>query len=79
MKANRRRRAQCAWADEDKIRRFYEEARRLTKETGIKYTVDHVIPIKSDLVCGLHNEFNLRVLTKKENSAKKNKFHEALI
>lgn len=73
-KAARRRRAVSPWADEAKVKAIYEEALRLTLETGTKYVVDHIVPLKSDLVCGLHNEFNLRVITQSENARKKNKF-----
>lgn len=37
-------------------------------------TIDHIIPLKSDLVCGLHAPWNLRYLTRSENSSKGNKF-----
>jgi len=63
-----------AWADKDKILEFYIEARKLTKETGILHEVDHIIPSNHKLVCGLHNEFNLQILTKDENRKKSNKF-----
>lgn len=62
-----------SWADQSKIQEFYTEAHRLTKETGIKYTVDHQIPLNSDIVCGLHVEHNLQLLTLSENSAKGNR------
>lgn len=70
-----RAKAKCAWADADKIRTFYAKAIRLTAETGIAYHVDHVVPLRGKTVCGLHNEFNLQVLTASENCAKQNKFH----
>ena len=73
-KQARRRACLAIWADEEKIKAIYAEARRLTKETGIKHAVDHVIPIKSRLVCGLHVESNLAVLPALENGRKKNKF-----
>ena len=70
----RRDKSMPAWADKDKIYEFYKEARRLTKETGILHQVDHIIPSTNRLVCGLHNEFNLQILTKSENCSKSNKF-----
>ena len=78
-KAAARRLSSCKWADKEKVRAIYEKARIATKETGVKYVVDHVIPIKNKLVSGLHNEFNLRVITNTENAKKKNKFDLSLI
>jgi hypothetical protein len=61
-------------ADRKAIRAFYVEARRLTDETGIPHHVDHIIPLRHPLVCGLHNEHNLRVITAEENMRKRNTF-----
>lgn len=77
VKAARRRACQAPWADEDKIQAIYAEARRLTVETGIEHHVDHIIPIKGDIVCGLHVETNLRIVPAAENLRKKNKFCSA--
>jgi len=57
-------------ADSSKILEFYKEAERLTKETGIMYSVDHIIPISKG---GLHHQDNLQVITLSENSRKGNK------
>ena len=46
---------------------FYVEARRLTRETGIKHDVDHIVPIVKG---GLHCQTNLQVLTAYENRSK---------
>lgn len=62
------------WADLNAIFLIYAEAGRLSTETGVKYHVDHVIPLKGDLVCGLHVHNNLRPLPGAENIRKKNRF-----
>ena len=62
------------WADKEQIRLIYAYRSFLEKSTGIKHHVDHIVPLQNKYVCGLHNEFNLRVVTAKENLRKKNKF-----
>ena len=53
---------------------LYEDARRLSKETGIKHQVDHIIPINGDTVSGLHVPSNLQILTQSQNVAKSNRY-----
>jgi hypothetical protein len=60
------------WVDMEKISRFYAEAKRLTAETGIQHHVDHMVPLKSPYVCGLHVHDNLRVVPWIENLKKRN-------
>lgn len=61
------------WADTKQIETFYAEAKRLTEETGVSHQVDHIVPLNNDMVCGLHCEDNLRIITAEENNTKKNK------
>jgi len=62
------------WADHRAIRRVYEEARRLTNETGIPHHVDHVTPLCGRAVSGLHVETNLQIIPGSENCRKHNRF-----
>ena len=61
------------WIDVNVIKNFYTEARRLTKLTGVKHHVDHIYPLQSEYMCGLHVETNLQILTEKENILKGNR------
>ncbi|KAA1013029.1 hypothetical protein FVF58_09570 [Paraburkholderia panacisoli] len=67
------RRATPTWANLVEIEKFYIEARALTESTGVPHHVDHVVPMTSKLVCGLHCQFNLQVLPGKENLQKHNR------
>lgn len=74
--ANRRAaklRAMVAWANMDAISKIYRQAHALSKIMKMKYEVDHIVPLRSKIVCGLHCEANLQVLTKIDNMKKGNR------
>jgi hypothetical protein len=72
-KYSTRKEATPAWANIDAIKALYVESRRLTQVTGERHHVDHTVPLRNKLVCGLHCEANMRVLPAVENWRKHNK------
>lgn len=69
-------RATPAWLDVDKIVAMYRVAAVLNElDLGEgAYCVDHLVPITSPLVCGLHVHDNMRILSRRSNLAKGNQF-----
>lgn len=64
----RKQQAMPAWADRAAIQRIYNAAAAAGME------VDHIVPLSSPLVCGLHWEGNLQLLSPTENARKKNRW-----
>lgn len=72
LREARERRAMPKWANRFFIGEIYDLARLRTKLLGEPWHVDHIVPLVSSIVCGLHVEHNLRVIPAQINRAKSN-------
>ena len=62
-----------SFEQKEQIKSVYNLASELTKQTGVPYQVDHIIPLNNPIVCGLHVPWNLQALPAKENMSKGNR------
>lgn len=62
-----------AWADSEVIKGMYQLA-AIFNRTGMNLHVDHIVPLQSDFVCGLHCEANLQLMPASDNISKGNRY-----
>ena len=67
------KKATPAWANNFFIQEAYRLAVLRTKMFGFKWDVDHIVPLQSKLVCGLHTHTNLQVIPRVDNVRKSNR------
>ena len=75
-RAAKMQRTPCWLTKNDKalIQRKYTLAQKKTESTGEMWVVDHILPLRGELVSGFHVPSNLRVIKHTINARKSNKF-----
>lgn len=71
--------AVVGWRNRKKVLDIYEQCYDLnlasaTAGSTQRFVVDHIIPLNGEGVSGLHNEHNLQILTREQNSEKGNEY-----
>jgi hypothetical protein len=62
-----------AWFEKEAIEAMYKATTARSKSEGVKYHVDHIIPLQSKFVCGLHCLANFEIVLWNENLTKGNR------
>jgi tRNA nucleotidyltransferase/poly(A) polymerase len=70
---HKRKLATPRWANKKLIKLMYAVAKEMSLQEGIKYTVDHIIPLNGNNVSGLHIETNMQIVPLSFNIKKRSR------
>lgn len=62
------------WYDDDLMRNVFVQRNIIRESTGIDHEADHIVPLISPYVCGLHWHGNMQIILASENASKSNRY-----
>lgn len=63
------------WVDRAELQALWDQCRTLEGLTGLRFVLDHIVPLRHPLVCGLSVPWNMRPVPYACNATKSNKFN----
>ena len=63
------------WVKHKEMMALHEEKLRITKSSGIRHVLDHIVPLNHPMVCGLNVPWNIQIVPYWHNSRKSNTFN----
>jgi hypothetical protein len=67
-------RATVKWSSKEIMEDYFKRAAAWSKLSGENWEVDHIVPLKSKKVCGLHCQQNLTIVEASKNRSKGNRW-----
>ena len=64
------------WVDRKALKSVYRHCIRLNRSRAHPVVVDHIVPLTHPLVCGLTVPWNLRIIDRRENCRRSNRWWE---
>lgn len=63
------------WVIHKEMLALQAEKIRISKQSGIRHVLDHIVPLNHPMVCGLNVPWNIQIVPHWHNSRKSNTYH----
>lgn len=63
------------WVSHKEMMTLQRRKLEISAQSGIRHTLDHIVPLNHPMVCGLNVPWNIQIVPHWHNSRKSNAFH----